>query len=45
VIHAIQRAVPEGRADLKFFEGSGEARDRKGGGMDDVFETAPLVGR
>jgi hypothetical protein len=37
VIHAVQRRVPEGCADLEFFEGSGEARDLEGGGVDDVF--------
>ena len=37
VIHAVQRAIPEGGADLEFFECSGETRDLEGGGVDDVF--------
>jgi len=45
VIHAVQRRVPEGGADLEFFKGSGEARDLEGGGMDNVFETPAKVGR
>ena len=45
VIHAVQRRVPEGGADLDFFKCPREAGDLESGGMDDVFETPAKVGR